>query len=242
MSKRSDVSNFYEILGNAELKMGGCIRFSDVSKRVKMPSHGVYFFRDPSEPRSGGDSKGRVVRVGTHALTEKSRSTLWSRLRQHRGTLKTRGGNHRGSIFRLLVGEAIINQEAASDWPLWGIRSTASKDQRMAELHLEQRVSEYIGNLEIICVHVTDPPGPDSFRGYFERQCIALLSGFNEPAIDPASKNWLGLASGRERVRHSGIWNNRHVDETYDPKFLDHLRNLDTAIDTDWRMLAARES
>ena len=30
-----------------------------------------------------------------------------------------------------------------------------------------------------------------------------------------------GLHSDREPVRRSGLWNNRHVDEGYDPSFLD---------------------
>jgi len=34
-------------------------------------------------------------------------TTLWARLSQHRGSAKSGGGNHRCSIFRLLVGRAL---------------------------------------------------------------------------------------------------------------------------------------
>jgi hypothetical protein len=53
-----------------------------------------------------------------------------------------------------------------------------------------------------------------------ERNAIALLSNYNKPAIDPPSTEWLGQYCDRERVRLSGLWNNRHVDEEYDPQFL----------------------
>ena len=72
----------------------------------------VCFFYEAGEERSGSGVALRVVRIGTHGLTVGSRSTLWGRLSQHRGT--SRGtGNHRGSIFRLLVGIALARQKTA---------------------------------------------------------------------------------------------------------------------------------
>ena len=59
-----------------------------------------------------------------------------------------------------------------------------------------------------------------------ERNAIALLSGYAESALDPPSPGWLGLHSDRKPVRRSGLWNNRHVDESYDPLFLDVLEEL----------------
>jgi hypothetical protein len=55
------------------------------------------------------------------------------------------------------------------------------------------------------------------------RNVIALTSGLHEPVIDPPSPSWLGLYSGRDKVRRSGLWNQRHVDENYVPKFFDVL-------------------
>ena len=60
-------------------------------------------------------------------------------------------------------------------------------------------------------------------RGLIERNLIALASGLHESVIDPPSPSWLGLYSGRDKVRRSGLWDQRHVDEKYVPNFLDVL-------------------
>ena len=71
-------------------------------------------------------------------------------------------------------------------------------------------------------------PAPDSLRGVIERNSIALLSNLNRPAIDEASSVWLGRVCdrGKARVMNSGLWNQNHVDEDYDPAFLDTLEQL----------------
>ena len=73
---------------------------------------------------------------------------------------------------------------------------------------------------------VNDAPGPDSQRGYIERNSIALLSNFNGKPIDPPSPSWLGRHCNQEHVRRSDLWNVRHVDEGYDPAFLGELSAL----------------
>jgi hypothetical protein len=74
---------------------------------MSWPSRGVYFFFDPSEPRTDTGTGASIVRVGTHALTTTSRTTLWKHLPQHRGSSVPVRGNHRRSIFRELVGEGL---------------------------------------------------------------------------------------------------------------------------------------
>ncbi len=73
---------------------------------------------------------------------------------------------------------------------------------------------------------IEDQPGPDSLRGYIERNAIALLSNHGKRPIDPASLSWLGQYCDREKVRASGLWNSNHVEEPYDPAFLDTLEQL----------------
>ena len=70
---------------------------------------------------------------------------------------------------------------------------------------------------------INDEPGPASRRGYIERNTIALLSNYGKPPLDAPSGHWLGHDCNRERVRISGLWNSNHVDEAYDPAFLDVL-------------------
>lgn len=80
--------------------------------------------------------------------------------------------------------------------------------------------------MTLLFLEVPDEPGADSARGVIERNSIALLSGYREPTPDRAGTGWLGNHSGRERVRRSGLWNNNHVDEIYDPEFLNLFDDL----------------
>jgi hypothetical protein len=113
------------------------------------------------------------------------------------------------------------------DFPTWGDRtSSASAVVRARELALEREVSRRIGAMRCLCLRVDDGAGPGSERGYIERNAIALLSNFGKEPIDPPSTGWLGHHCTRPRVRASGLWNANHVDETYDPAFLDRLETL----------------
>lgn len=91
---------------------------------------------------------------------------------------------------------------------------------------MEKLVSEVIGEMPFLCLSVDDELGPESLRGYVERNTIALLSNYNNLALDPPSEDWLGYKCDRERIRNSGLWNQNHVDENYDPDFLDTLEGL----------------
>jgi len=226
MDRLADVEAFYQLMDKLERSVGAKRTFSDANGGMSWPSRGVYFIYEPGEFRSGNGQKPRVVRVGTHALTAKSRTTIWQRLRQHRGTLKPTGGNHRGSIFRLLVGNAMIGQGLPIAVESWGHKANAPKHIKIAERPVEEMVSQYIGEMTIIFLPIEDPSGPDSRRGYVERNAIALLSNYSNEAIDPPSTTWLGSYCDREKVRNSGLWNNNHVDEPYDPGFLRVLEDL----------------
>ena len=224
-TRREHLIKFYSTLDNLEQKIGGACKLADCSGRMDWPKRGVYFFRERGEKRSDTDDGPRVVRVGTHALKAGSDTKLWTRLSQHKGQMKAGGGNHRGSIFRLIVGAALINREGL-DFLTWGDGNTANREVRSGELVLERRVSQVIGNMSFLWLAIEDEAGPESHRGYVERNSIALLSNYDKPALDPPSPGWLGHHSDRERVRKSGLWNQNHVDETYDPAFLDTLDRL----------------
>ncbi|MCY4356212.1 MAG: hypothetical protein OXD01_01675 [Gammaproteobacteria bacterium] len=235
MRRLDDLMKFYAILGNLQQRLGCKRIMQDCSSQQNWPQRGVYFFFEPGENRTRAGTGLRVVRVGTHALKEGSKATLWKRLSQHRGVQRTGGGNHRGSIFRLLVGQALISRDKL-DKPTWGIggdmRKAAEKlnlkREAVKEMEhpLEQTVSKMIGAMEILWLPVLDAPGPESLRGYIERNAIALLSNYQNKAIDPPSRDWLGQSSNREKVQQSGLWNSNHVDEKYDPDFLEELQRL----------------
>jgi hypothetical protein len=180
---------------------------------------------EPGEERSDTGAGRRVVRVGTHALTESSKTKLWNRLSQHRGQASSGGGNHRGSIFRLIVGTALMASNA-HQFRTWGKGSTATAEIRAGEARLECEVSRIIGAMPFLWLAIDDDPGKASLRGYIEQNSIALLSNYSKPPLDAASPAWLGRYCDRERVRASGLWNSNHVDEQYDPKFLDRLARI----------------
>ena len=231
VDRLSDTRRFYELMDRLEGRVGGTRLLAECTGGMGWPRLGLYFFFEPGETRSGSGAGLRVVRVGTHALKAGSRSTLWGRLSQHRGTARDGGGNHRGSIFRLLVGISLARRAGISLPPSWGLGGdpgTAARrlgveraEVKRSEAELEASVSRYVGVMPFLFLGVEDEPGPESERGFIERNAIALLSACREAPPDPASTGWRGRSSDRERVRLSGLWNNNHVDEAYDPSFLD---------------------
>jgi len=225
MSRRDDIEEFYAIIDELRKKVGGHRLLRDCTGKSVWPQRGLYFFFEDGELRERGKQP-RVVRVGTHAVTATSKTTLWNRLHTHRGHAGG-GGNHRGSIFRKRIGEALI---ASTSYPQcarksWGVGSSAPKDICVAELPIEQAVTKHIGNMPFLWLRIDDAPSPDSHRSHLERNSIGLLSNYSQPPIDPASKHWLGLHVAQETIRKSGLWNTNYVDERYDPAFLPLLRS-----------------
>lgn len=207
------LGRFYAGLDELSHRLAGPRLLSECTGRTGWPTAGVYFFfEDGQERESGGH---RVVRVGTHALTATSGTSLWSRLRAHRGT-RHGGGNHRGSIFRLHVGTALLNRglhpEAAKTW---GSRS-APREVRDNEKGLEQAVSDHIGRMPFLWVRVDDRLARDRI----ERGAIALLSNYERTPIDPPSKQWLGRDADRDLVRSAGLWNVNHTTDAWNGDWL----------------------
>jgi len=227
-----DIKKFYFLLDQLDDIVGGIRTLKESNGIMDWPDRGVYFFFEHGEERSdSGDGK-RVVRVGTHALKSGSSTTIWTRLRQHRGTLggsQPGGGNQRGSIFRHHVGTSLIKRDDVPDniAGQWEVGNNAPRSIREAEYPLEKAVSNHIGKMPFLWLEINDSSGPDSMRGYIERNSIGLLSNTsNDKPIDPASINWLGLYSKSEDIKTSGLWNVNHVNENYERNFLDILEKL----------------
>lgn len=222
LTASEEIDRFYGLLSELKRRLGGT-RTLNVSNGVPTwPSHGVYFFFESGETRPNGQP--RVVRVGTHALTLTSRTTLWQRLAQHRGNrsgAKPGGGNHRGSIFRLHVGAALLRRDRAPDALL---ESWLAKKPDPAwvtgELEHERTVSAYIGAMPFIWVPVPSRADRTSDRSLIERNCISLLSRAENPSSD-----WLGRHAVNPAIKRSGLWNVNHVDDPYTPGSLKLLES-----------------
>ncbi|RQG98293.1 hypothetical protein [Natrarchaeobius oligotrophus] len=226
MSRRSDLDRLYDLLDQLEANVGGKQRLKDCTGYMDWPVRGVYFFFAEDGTRDSTDQL-RLTRIGTHAVSSGSGTSLWNRLRTHRGANSGTyegGGNHRGSVFRKRVGEAMIERNGIHDeYPHWGDGSSADRERRLSELEHERRVSGYIRDLPFLWVDVDDDPSPQSDRAYIERNAIALVSNYRKDSLDSRSDDWLGRDSPRSEINDSGLWNINHVGEQYDTAFLDRL-------------------
>ncbi|MFC4908912.1 hypothetical protein [Actinomadura gamaensis] len=219
--RRLDTERFYALLDELAARLGGPRRLEDCTETDGWPRYGVEFFLEDGQVRAGEDRL-RVVRVGSHALKADSKTSFWSRLAQHRGPVTGSNagvGNHRGSIFRHHVGSALLQ---TGQWPTevqtsW-TQPKVSPTQRTAEAPLERAVSDHIGAMPLLWLDVPDREQ----RKLIRANSIALLSRCTG-GTHPISPGWLGMEAANENVRRSGLWNSEHVDDPYDPTFLDAM-------------------
>ncbi len=217
----SDLDLLYRAILASDVDRYQGVRLRDLPGSECLPRRGVYFFFEDGEFRADGVTP-RIVRVGTHAISQGSRTTLWDRLRAHRGS-RNGNGNHRGSIFRLHVGRALMAR-SGMNVSSWGQGASVPKHVRsdssafQAEANLEQLVSQAIGSMRVRWINVDDDPSSHSARAECERNAIALLS--SEGAVsDRSSKDWLGRWSVEVGIQKSGLWNLNHVGGGYDRSF-----------------------
>lgn len=217
----ADIDRFYDLLKRLTLNGVNGRIMGDSSGKLEWPKRGLYFFFDPDERRFFDLNTCRVVRVGTHGVSQGSKSTLWGRLRTHRGSSDQRG-NHRGSIFRLHLGAALQAARLVTEVPTWGIGQSADGGTKASEVEVEKKVSEYLVRMAVIFLEVGDEPSAKSDRAYLERNVIGMLCGPRGP-VDLPSESWLGRFSRSPEIRYSGLWNVDFVRFQYDPHFLDVL-------------------
>lgn len=185
-----------------------------------MPEAGVYLFFDPQESRMKDLTRLRVVRVGTHGVAAGSKATLRNRMRTHLGTAAGEG-NHRSSIFRLHVGRSILNSGRGPDVRTWG-SSSANKESLIAERSLEKTVSDYLSRLQVVLIDIPGISDKANDRSYIEQNLIAVFSNRCKP-LDPPSYQWLGNYSDKREIRKSGLWNVNHVEQRFDPQYVEVL-------------------
>ena len=185
-----------------------------------LPEKGVYFFFDPAERTAFSKELPRLVRIGTHGVSAGSKATLRNRLRTHLGT-REGTGNHRGSVFRLHVGQCLIARDGRQDqFPGWGKGQSADRATSVREETLEREVSTYLARLQVLYLPVDGDAGKFSMRGVIENHMIALMTE-NKTYPEIPSKKWLGRWSSRSEIASSGLWNVRSVGAQSDLKIVE---------------------
>ena len=201
----NELNRFYARLADC-IQTYELFTLGEVDGRHPWPKQGVYFFFDANEPTPYPGLPGRIVRVGSHGVAKNTNSTLWSRLSQHRGSLSSGGGNHRGSIFRRYVGIALGDPP-----PHWRNQNAKKAEVGASEHEHERRVSDYIRQLPFTVIDIPGTPDKNCFRAVFERQCIAYLSWAWQAGLIEGGKDWLGLRTNNSKISQSGLWNVENV-------------------------------
>ncbi len=157
---------------------------------------GLYFFYEQDEA-STHSAEGRIVRIGNHPRSD---GRLVARLREHYA------GSKNGSVFRLLLGGALIRLEDPASACL-----APGPGQGHWERHMkvacprcapfEQRVSTLlVDRFRVRCVRIENREE----RNRLESRLIATVAACT---VCGPSATWLGRFASREKVRASGLWN-----------------------------------
>lgn len=218
--KIDKVKQLYDVVYYVANKTSGIRLLSECTGKMDWPKKGLYYILDFSEYSIAQNSSPKIIRVGTHAVSQGSKSTLWNRLKTHKG-LNNGGGSHRSSVFRLHIGNAIIAKNGLNI-PTWAVGQNATKEIRDLETDLEKQVSEYIGKLGVVVLNIDDQSSSTSDRAYIEKNSIALLSTTNY-SFDFATMDWLGYYSNKDEIRRSSLWNINYVNNSFDNNFFSIL-------------------
>ena len=206
---------------------GSIVALPTLLERDDVPRRGLYVFFDPSERTIFSSAVPRIVRIGTHGVSKGSQSTLRHRLRTHMGTGEL-AGNHRSSVFRLHVGQALLTAQQRN-LKSWAKGQSAESAIRTRENWLEKQVSNYLRKLLVFVLEVDDASGPSSFRARLERALITLITE-GGLVLDLPTESWLGLHSPKKEIAGSGLWNIQHHSQDLDQRSINRfIRMLETS-------------
>ena len=217
MPRQQDLARFYKLMERLECNIGERRMLGECNGRMNWPGSGVYFFFENGEMRTGSGRGDRIVRVGSHALNSGETTSLWGRLRKHRGA-RTPRRPQTNSVFRKWIGNALCRQNYDDNAPPWpGLRRELSHDQ---EMEVEGWINDHMWPMTLLFL----PVRGRRLRAYIESNAIALLSEFGEEnPVDPPSEEWLGWYCDSDEVRESGLWQVEDVDCNPQADFLDEL-------------------
>lgn len=225
MQRFYDLQTFYELLRVLDEKLGKHY-LGECNQRMDWPNYGVSFFFENGELRDDGVEH-RVVRIGVSNAIRDSKSGLWDRLRQKRGSIKGQhagGGDHRVSDFRAHVGSSLLHRDSI-ECATWD-ESASNAVVRRQEYQLEIEVSGVIAAMPFLWLSTDFSRNPLVTSQMIRNNAIALLSNYNQKPRDKASANWLGNYCGNRMVRQSGLWHSEHISDKYDPIFLNTMSKL----------------
>jgi hypothetical protein len=230
----TELQRLYEETETLRQRIDGPYYLSDVSADGNWPDRGIYIFFDPNTDFSSPSDQWCISRIGTVGDCKGSSATLWERLRAHRGTKRGQyqnGGNHRGSVFRRHVGEALIRQDnLENEYPHWGVPHRSLSDDidtqtlRKGEHPLEQQVSHYIRSLPFLWIDVPGEPGPDCERAMLEKNLIGLVAHGRKTVPGLIRNDWLGRSAAEASITRTGLWNLDHTAGLFDRNVIDDFR------------------
>lgn len=180
-------------------------RFSYPFNFNDVPLNGVYLFFEKGETFHSMD---RIVRVGTHT----GNGNLRMRLKEH-----LENKNKDRSIFRKNIGRAMLNKKESELLYFWNIDMTTKANREKFKLDafqknelnkVEEMVSKYmIENFSFTVI----PVDSKEERLRYEEFIIKIVSSDKTCC---SSKNWLGKFSPVEKIRNSGMWLVKGLDES----------------------------
>jgi len=165
--------------------------------------NGLYFFYEDGERDKHGLREGRIVRVGNHP---RAQNGLIQRLSNHYS------GNKNGSVFRRLLGGALIRRTSPRSpclapcpgkghWERQNSTACANCNK------LEAEVSAYIRrHCHFRCVAIINRQQ----RNRFEALLIATIAQCSRCT---PSKSWRGWRAYPQEVRSASLWNVQHVGD-----------------------------
>lgn len=168
---------------------------------ISIPQNGIFLMFENGETAHGKD---RIVMVGTHS----SENGLMSRIRQHYTNDKD------GSIFRKNIGRSILNVRKDPYAFAWNV-DLSQKSNKEKYKHLfneeyqksiEREVSWYIKENFSFCTIRVDNK---DYRLKLKAKLVATIAQCKDCG---PTNNWFGLNSPVQRIKESGVWQEKEVD------------------------------
>lgn len=183
-------------------------RLGHVPRGDQLPANSIYLFFERGEVVPIGDHAiDRIVRVGTHTADGR----FPRRIRDHYR------GDRRASVFRYLVGSALLHRADPGTSRLITWAYGEGSMVRDIEADVDATLAETFTFASISVDRRED-------RLAFERGLIALLA--QHPAAPP-SPTWLGRFAGHPAIRRGGLWNTQQTGaDPLTPEGFDRLVRL----------------